>query len=80
MPVPRKLPARVRRLPWARVMLAIEILHACWQSLSAAERQRAERIIRTAVAQRRLSRADREDLQLMVRKCADAARKRATRL
>ena len=80
MPVPRNLPARVRRLPWARVMLAIEILHACWNSLSAAERRRAERIVREAVAERRLSSADREELRRLVRKCADAARKRATRL
>jgi hypothetical protein len=80
MPVPRNLPARMRRLPWARVMLAVEILHACWNSLSAAERRRAERIIREAVAERRLSPADRGELQRMVRKCADAARKRATRL
>jgi hypothetical protein len=80
MPIPRNLPSRMRRLPWARVMLAVEILHACWNSLSAAERRRADRIIRRAVADRSLSRADREELQILVRKCADAARRRATRL
>ena len=78
--VPRNLPSRVRRIPWARVMLAIEVLHACWNSLNETERRRAERIIRKAVADRKLSRADREELQILVRRCADAARRRATRL
>jgi len=80
MPIPRKLPARVRAIPWARLMLTVEILHACWNSLSATERRRAERLVRKAVADRSLSRADREELQILVRKCADAARRRATRL